>query len=66
MARRLLGPQNAAAVFQAQNSDAQDSPQVNKNNCYVTVAFVFLFDTGSSALNVAQLSVLFWLVRSLT
>ncbi|KAM4819535.1 myotilin isoform 1-T2 [Thomomys bottae] len=27
MARRLLGPQNAAAVFQAQNSDAQDSPQ---------------------------------------
>ncbi|GAB1301689.1 Myotilin [Apodemus speciosus] len=27
MARRLLGPQNAAAVFQAQNSDVQDSPQ---------------------------------------
>ncbi|XP_041617220.1 myotilin isoform X1 [Vulpes lagopus] len=28
MARRLLGPQNAAAVFQAQNdSEAQDSPQ---------------------------------------
>lgn len=30
MARRLLGPQNAAAVFQAENdSEAQDSPQVN-------------------------------------
>lgn len=29
MARRLLGPQNAAAVFQAQNSDVQDSPQHN-------------------------------------
>ncbi|EPY84428.1 hypothetical protein CB1_000475020 [Camelus ferus] len=30
MARRLLGPQNAAAVFQAQNdSEAQDSPQVS-------------------------------------
>ncbi|KFO19208.1 myotilin isoform X2 [Fukomys damarensis] len=27
MARRLLGPQNAAAVFQAQNSDAHESPQ---------------------------------------
>ncbi|XP_075397712.1 myotilin isoform X2 [Tenrec ecaudatus] len=31
MARRLLGPQNAAAVFQAQNdNEAQDSPQANK------------------------------------
>jgi len=30
MARRLLGPQNAAAVFQGQNdSEAQDSAQVN-------------------------------------
>lgn len=30
MARRLLGPQNAAAVFQAQNdSKAQDPAQVN-------------------------------------
>eukprot|EP00069_Balaena_mysticetus_P006764 bmy_18920T0 len=30
MARRLLGPQNAAAVFQAQNdSEAQDPAQVN-------------------------------------
>nr|XP_004665151.2 myotilin isoform X2 [Jaculus jaculus] len=27
MARRLLGPQTAAAVFQAQNSDAPDLPQ---------------------------------------
>lgn len=38
MARRLLGPQNAAAVFQAQNdSEAQDSPQVN----YLTGALFF-------------------------
>lgn len=37
MARRLLGPQNAAAVLQAQNdSEAQDSPQVNYNNLYLT------------------------------
>lgn len=40
MARRLLGPQNAAAVFQAENdSEAQNSPQVNENNLYLTRAF---------------------------
>ncbi|XP_004420213.1 PREDICTED: myotilin isoform X1 [Ceratotherium simum simum] len=33
MARRLLGPQNAAAVFQAQNdSEAQNSPQHNSEH----------------------------------
>nr|XP_017525494.1 myotilin isoform X2 [Manis javanica] len=38
MARRLLGPQNAAAVFQAQNdSDAQDSPQHNSENARLQV-----------------------------
>uniref|UniRef100_A0A452UNA3 Myotilin n=1 Tax=Ursus maritimus TaxID=29073 RepID=A0A452UNA3_URSMA len=42
MARRLLGPQNAAAVFQAQNdSEAQDSPQVNYNNLYLNGVFFF-------------------------
>ncbi|XP_003473319.4 myotilin isoform X2 [Cavia porcellus] len=37
MARRLLGPQNAAAVFQAQNSDAQDSPQHNSEHARLQV-----------------------------
>ncbi|XP_021094141.1 myotilin isoform X2 [Heterocephalus glaber] len=37
MARRLLGPQNAAAVFQAQNSDAQDSPQHNAEHARLQV-----------------------------
>ncbi|XP_044915348.1 myotilin isoform X1 [Felis catus] len=38
MARRLLGPQNAAAVFQAQNdSEAQDSPQHNSEHARLQV-----------------------------
>ncbi|XP_004632285.2 myotilin isoform X1 [Octodon degus] len=37
MARRLLGPQNAAAVFQPENSDAQDSPQHNSDHARLQV-----------------------------
>ncbi|XP_069844839.1 myotilin-like isoform X2 [Dipodomys merriami] len=37
MARRLLGPQNAAAVFQVQNSDTQDSPQHNSEHARLQV-----------------------------
>ncbi|XP_004696687.1 myotilin isoform X4 [Echinops telfairi] len=38
MARRLLGPQNAAAVFQAQNdNEAQDSPQHNSEHARLHV-----------------------------
>ncbi|XP_058135148.1 myotilin isoform X2 [Dasypus novemcinctus] len=38
MARRLLGPQNAAAVFQAQNdNEAQDSPKYNSEHARLQV-----------------------------
>ncbi|KAG8506528.1 Myotilin [Galemys pyrenaicus] len=38
MARRLLGPQNAAAVFQAENDgEAQDSPQHNSEHARLQV-----------------------------